>query len=116
MGGLLSSTLIALRLIRTLDVTIDLCCDMGRGKHSGKWHHTAESLLSKAFDGGWAAKIAYSIGLQGTVKTRLHELSLSGVALQVPPLRIGFASDFHVGPLTHPNVLRHAFKVLAASS
>lgn len=92
------------------------CTYMGRGKHSGKWHRVAESILSKAFGGGWAAKLAYSVGLQGAIKTRLHELSLPGGAPQMPPLRVGFASDFHAGPLTHKKVLRKAFNALAAFS
>jgi predicted MPP superfamily phosphohydrolase len=35
--------------------------------------------------------------------------------IPLPPLRIAFASDFHAGPTTHPDILRSACETLAAS-
>ncbi len=89
---------------------------MARGKHLSRLHRAAESIEEIIFAGGWAANLAHRLKLQGRVETRFHELSLSGAASPAPPLRVSFASDFHAGPLTHPNVITRAFDNLAAAS
>lgn len=89
---------------------------MGRGKHRKGWYRMAEAVEAAAFRGGWAASLAYRFGFQGPVQTRFHEVSLPGKGPSLPPLRIGFASDFHSGPLTDPKLLAEAFEKLAAAS
>lgn len=74
-----------------------------------------ESFEAALFHGGWAARLAYWAGLQGGVNTRLHEISLPS-RRPMPALRVGFASDFHAGPLTDPRLLARAFEALAAGA
>jgi predicted MPP superfamily phosphohydrolase len=76
----------------------------------------SEAIQARIFDGGWAARLARRLRLQGTVRTRVHEFNFSGASPSTPPLRVGFASDFHAGPLTHPSVLQRAFEALAAAT
>lgn len=63
----------------------------------------------------WASRLAYGAGLQSArpiqVERLLVPLARAGAA---PPLRIGFASDFHAGATTDPRVLEDAFAALAA--
>ncbi|MBI3803636.1 MAG: metallophosphoesterase [Nitrospirae bacterium] len=89
---------------------------MGRGRLPKGWFRATESFEAALFHGGWGARLAYRLGLQGAVETRLHALSLPTAAPSMPPLRIGFASDFHAGPLTDPRLLARAFESLAAAS
>ena len=90
---------------------------MTKRRHPWRWHRLAESIEANVFEGGWAARLAYRVGLQGDVETRRHEFQVAGGASPPSrPLRLGFASDFHAGPLTHPKVLRTAFDALAAAA
>lgn len=89
---------------------------MGRGKHPESWFRLTESFEAAVFQGGWAARLAYRLGLQGAVEARVHELSLPARIPSMPALRIGFASDFHAGPLTDPRLLARAFEMLVAAS
>lgn len=65
------------------------------------------------FAGGWAARLAYRIGLQGSVVATTHEVRITQGSLP-RALRIAFASDFHAGPLTDARVLREAFSRIRA--
>jgi hypothetical protein len=65
-------------------------------------------LLATA--GGWPARWAHALGSR-------TEVAVGELALQVddrlgPPLRLAFASDFHAGPTTHPDVLANACAAL----
>lgn len=66
--------------------------------------------------GGWAASVAYHAGLQGRIRTSTSTFELPRRASHAsrPPLRIGFASDFHAGAETHPKTLTAAFEALEA--
>jgi len=80
---------------------------------------TLELLLDSVFRPGWWAAIASNrLGLQGRVRTSTTEIATAraGSATHefVQPLRIGFASDFHAGPTTHPRMLREACDALTA--
>jgi uncharacterized protein len=61
---------------------------------------------------GWAARVAYALGLQGG-EVRLSSHLIPAVRDGRPPLRIGFASDFHAGTTTSPVLLAQAFQQLA---
>ncbi len=89
---------------------------MGRGKDQKWWFRLSDSFEEVVFRGGWAASLAYRLGLQGAVRTQLHEIFLPSMSPSIPALRIGFASDFHAGPLTDPRLLARAFDLLAAAS
>jgi predicted MPP superfamily phosphohydrolase len=61
---------------------------------------TLDVLLLK----GWVAGLSYRLGGQGRLRVTRHAVALDHLpAGALPrPLRIGFASDFHAGPTTHP--------------
>lgn len=72
--------------------------------------------LTRLYGGGWPAAIARRLGLQPDVSLRTHTLHLPGRVASAPPLRVGFASDFHAGPTTHPKVVDRACRMLADAS
>ena len=72
--------------------------------------------LAKLYGGGWPAVIARRLGLQPDPSLRTHTLQLPGRGASAPPLRVGFASDFHSGPTTHPDVVDSACSALAEAS
>lgn len=75
-----------------------------------------ELLLDTCFrPGHWAARLSYSLGLQGHVRTVMHTIDLGRYATDERrgPLRIAFASDFHAGATTHPKLLAAACEALA---
>ena len=69
--------------------------------------------LAKLYIGGWPAVVARWLGLQPDPRLRSHDLRIASRASSPPPLRIAFATDFHAGPTTHPDVLRRACAALA---
>jgi predicted MPP superfamily phosphohydrolase len=82
---------------------------------------TLEFLLDGIFrPKGWAAALAYRIGLQGRIRTSTMTLrarrseSPAAADSDRRPLRIAFASDFHAGATTDPRLLVEAFAALAA--
>jgi hypothetical protein len=61
-----------------------------------------EMLLDRGFrPGRWAARLAYTLGLQSARPIRVvrHQIAAER-SRGVPPLRIAFASDFHAGATT----------------
>jgi predicted MPP superfamily phosphohydrolase len=85
----------------------------GRGRGLSLRLRLADLALGLSYRGGWPAVIALRLGLQGTVRTTSHTFGLPSRSATTPPLRVGFASDFHAGPTTHPSVLAQACRALA---
>ena len=81
--------------------------------HLSLARRTSEVLLGLVYGEGWAAALAHRTGLQGSVGAAEHALHLCQRPADAPPLRVGFASDFHAGPTTHPALLRAACAALA---
>jgi predicted MPP superfamily phosphohydrolase len=76
---------------------------------------TVELVLDTIFrPGNWAARISEIVGLQGRVEISELTLDFGRAAAARPPLRVGFASDFHAGATTHRRVLEDACSALAA--
>ena len=71
-----------------------------------------DGILDVVLRSGWARALSYHSGLQGGLKMR-HLTLRVGRAPGAPPLRVGFASDFHGGPATHPRQLAAACAMLA---
>ena len=69
--------------------------------------------LAQLYGAGWPAVVARRLGLQPDPQLRTHTLELPGRTTDAPPLRVGFATDFHSGPTTHPGVIERACRVLA---
>lgn len=76
------------------------------GRHFLQW---LEAVMVHC---GWASSVAYALGLQGGISLRVHQFALQGQDVELPPLRIGFASDFHAGPMTSPRLIAKAFRLL----
>ena len=64
--------------------------------------------------GGWAVQLTRALGFRQTVKTTRFQVE--GVSPQVggASLLIGYASDFHAGPTTNPEILKSACAALRA--
>jgi predicted MPP superfamily phosphohydrolase len=80
-------------------------------RHSSAAHQAARRLESGLYGGGWVVRLARTLGIRPRLTTtELH------VELAWPPdsprLRIGYASDFHAGPTTDPDVFPLACEAL----
>ena len=64
--------------------------------------HATERLLNTLLAGGWAAGLSYRLGGHGSLGVSRYEFELGPERRLPRPLTIGFASDFHAGPTTHP--------------
>ncbi len=89
----------------------------GRGRDYTRVRAAVEWSLGQLFWSGWPAEAARLAGFQRRVATLEHALRVerplgSGVS-PARPLRVGFASDFHAGPTTHPELLALACGALA---
>lgn len=73
---------------------------MGRGKYYNRWRQAGEAIAHRFYKGGWAARFARGLSLQGRLHLDQHSFSIEGNSM--PPLKVAFVSDLHAGPLTHP--------------
>lgn len=71
-------------------------------------------LEGALFHGGWPVRLARAVGIHPTVRTVPYAVALGSRADGMPPLRIGYGSDFHAGPVTDPSVLQAACAGLRA--
>jgi predicted MPP superfamily phosphohydrolase len=63
--------------------------------------------------GNWGARAAYSLGLQGRVRTSTVSIDISSAPTpQTRALRVAFASDFHAGGRTDDRILERAAQAL----
>jgi len=65
-----------------------------------------EKLLAPAF----VARLAYRWGWQGELTVTTHDVALRSHPALARPLRIAFASDFHAGPKTSPELFVQLFQ------
>ena len=87
----------------------------GRGSDYTAQRALLEWTLAALYRRGWPAKLAKAMRLQGTVRVEHHWVRAHVWPLGAPPLRIGFASDLHAGPTTHPSLLEEAAQALEAA-
>jgi uncharacterized protein len=87
----------------------------GRARGLSRRLRLMELTLAKVYGAGWAAAVARRLGLQPNPRLRAHTVRVRRREASAPPLRVGFAADFHAGPTTHPDVLRRACDELAAA-
>ena len=71
-----------------------------------------ERIYDLVYSGGWPSWIARPLGLQGRLHVSSHEFELASPT-PLPPMRIGFISDLHGGPGTHPWTIRNACRAVA---
>lgn len=86
---------------------------VGRGKHYSWRRGLTEAVLRRVYVGGWPAWLWGAVPGADVVRVSSFEIGTDHPALTAP-LRIGFGSDFHIGPTTPPALLSHAFTTLAA--
>jgi predicted MPP superfamily phosphohydrolase len=88
----------------------------GRGAHFSRGRKMGESVARLLYRQGWAARALQRLPGRVDVDVIRHTLPLlprqQGPDTR-PPLRIAFASDLHLGPLTAPRLLDNAFARLA---
>jgi predicted MPP superfamily phosphohydrolase len=65
------------------------------------------------YTGGWPSRLARPLGLTGRLQVSAHDVPLVVPGPPPPPLRIGFVSDLHAGPATHPSLDVAACRALA---
>jgi len=88
----------------------------GRGRNFSRRRVVGEAVARLVYRQGWAARMWQRLPGRTEVDVIRHELALlpRQPGTERPPLRIAFASDFHIGPLTAPRLLDNAFARLAA--
>ena len=77
-----------------------------------RWVDRLEVAL---YRNGWPARITRLLGYRPAVKVVEHEVALAGFPQGTPALTVAFASDFHAGPTTDPDVLHQAAAALRAA-
>lgn len=91
----------------------------GRGRHYTRLRGVVESVQALAYCFSWPARLWDRMPGVRTFKVLRHRLELlpsrRESALPRRPLRIAFASDLHLGPMTPPSLLEAAFAELAAA-
>jgi predicted MPP superfamily phosphohydrolase len=76
--------------------------------------HATERTLDALLLKGRVAGLSYRLGGLGRLRVTRHSVAL-GAGKSLPrPLKIGFASDFHAGPTTHPALFDDLRLALAA--
>lgn len=107
----------------------------GRGRNFSALRGVAESVQGLLWARGWPARLLDHIPAATRVALIEHELKLSPspspptasssasasasdhpAAPLPPPLRLVFASDLHIGPLTPPRLLDNAFRLMAEAA
>ena len=83
----------------------------GRGSQYTLFRALRESLQDVMFAGGWPGRVLDRFPAAIRVNLIEHALAVSGGGGGAP-LRLAFASDLHIGPLTPPRLLDNAFRLL----
>ena len=86
----------------------------GRGRRFSAWRGVMEWVQGRVYAGGWPGRVLDRFPAATRVDRIEHELDLSsgpGGAAGAP-LRLAFASDLHIGPLTPRRLLDNAFRLL----
>jgi predicted MPP superfamily phosphohydrolase len=77
---------------------------MPNPKYERPIRHLTERVLNVALLGGIVAGISWRLGGHGRLRVARETVELAPGSALPRPLRIGFASDFHAGPTTHPAI------------
>jgi hypothetical protein len=92
---------------------------VGRGANYSRKRGLMESLARAIYREGWAGRLWGRLPGRVTVDLIEHRLAIlpagAGPGAPARSLRIAFASDFHIGPLTSPALLDNAFALLTAA-
>ncbi len=80
-----------------------------RGRHNYPARRLSERTLNLLLLNGLFAKLSYRLGLHGKLGVSHYAVELEPGKRLATPLRIGFASDFHAGPTTSPQIFADLF-------
>jgi predicted MPP superfamily phosphohydrolase len=75
-----------------------------RGKHNSRTRQIAMATVEAALLHGFLARWSYRFGLHGNFAVTTHGIDVAKEKALPAPLTIAFASDFHAGPSTHPEL------------
>lgn len=84
----------------------------GRARHLTLFQRVTEIWYDVVYRGAWPARLARLLGLSGRLGVSTHAIPLTAARRSAPPIRIGFVSDLHAGPATHPGLIRDACRAL----
>jgi uncharacterized protein len=76
----------------------------GRGRHNSPTRRFAMATVDAALLNGFVARWSYRFGLHGKFAVTTHEIQVAKKKGLPAPLTLAFASDFHAGPSTHPEL------------
>jgi len=85
----------------------------GRARRLPLKKRMAEVWWDTLYRGGWPARIGRPLGFQGPLQLRRYEVPIERPGSELP-LRVGFLSDFHAGPATHPRLAAEGCAAIAA--
>lgn len=75
------------------------------------WIRKIREITEKViYTGSWAGRLGILTGYQGVIQTKKYRLHLTPFPTGIRPLHIVFASDFHMGPTTHPHHILNALR------
>src|SRR4051812_32439333 len=81
----------------------------GRGHELSRIRRVFESLQDKVYAGDWPARLLDRWPWRPRVQVLRHRLPILPAGSGRERLRLGFASDLHLGPLTPQSLLEEAF-------
>jgi uncharacterized protein len=82
----------------------------GRGGFYSRKRGAMEWAVAHLWRGGWGPRLMHRVGLGPSVRIVREEIAIDEARWpkDVEPLRVGFVSDLHAGPTTHPDLIREA--------
>jgi uncharacterized protein len=84
-------------------------------RRQSRFSRAATHLEAALFGNGWPVALVRAFGIRPAVRTVRHSVAVAGWSSRTP-LRMAFASDFHAGPTTDPEVLRAGCAALSAAA
>ena len=85
---------------------------MSNSRRSGSsWRTQLARLL---YAGDWPARVATRLGLGAVLRVHEHALEVPSIGSR-NGLRVAYASDFHAGPMTHPDLIAGTCEALKAA-
>lgn len=85
-----------------------------RPRNYSRLKHLKERTFRLAFGWRWLVQTGQWLGMPAEV--RVQQLAFDHTRCVHPELRIAFASDLHAGPATHPAIIEHACREMAATN
>jgi uncharacterized protein len=84
--------------------------------HRSRLDHLLARMEILLYSGGWPFRVARAVGLRPRVSTTQYDVPIIHGSDRLPPLRVAFASDFHAGPTTDPDLLQAACDALRVAA